>query len=140
MRTVLRGAAAVAVVAVAAIPASASEGARRVVGDCARSRVRPATIWVSCNNPSFSFTRLRWSSFGGPTAHATGVIRAERCSRACSGRFSYYPVKLSLSDAEPCPDGYRDYRLAVSSYSSPARLPGAGANPTPLRLFCPLTD
>ena len=55
----LLGAVALAALAAGVVPALASGVASRVVGDCDRSQVRPATIWISCNNPSFSFAALR---------------------------------------------------------------------------------
>jgi hypothetical protein len=127
--------------AAAAVPPLAAAGTRRVVSDCDHSQVRPDTVWISCNNPSVSFTRLRWTSFGGPLARATGVMRAENCPRAClPGKVHEYPVSLVFSQARPCPDGYDDYRLLSVAYSSPTRPPGSAAQPPPQALFCPLTN
>jgi len=118
-----------------------SGGSRRVVGDCDRSEVRPSTIWISCNNPSLAFARLRWSTFGGPLARAAGVMRVESCPSACLPRaVRRYPVALLFSDARPCPDGRNDYRLVAVAYDSRARPPGNTAKTTPLVLFCPLRD
>jgi len=103
--------------------------------------VRPATIWISCNNPSFSFAALRWSAFGGRLARASGVMRLESCPSSCDPRdVARYPVTLVLSHARACPDGRRDYRLAEVTFSSPARPAGNSANTTELALFCPLTN
>ncbi|MGD0384660.1 MAG: hypothetical protein ABSB73_00840 [Solirubrobacteraceae bacterium] len=127
--------------AAAAVPALAAGGAARVVGNCDRSQVRPATIWISCNDPSFSLQALRWSAFGGPSARATGVVRLESCPSACiPSAVREYPVVLVLTDARRCPDGHDDYRLADLSYDTSARPPGSAAKPPPLVLFCPLTD
>jgi len=134
-------AACVVTLAAAAVPALAAGGARRVVGNCDRSQVRPATIWISCNNPGFSFTALRWSAFGGPSARATGVVRLESCPSACiPSAVRDYPVVLVLSRARRCPDGHDDYRLAEMSYITSARPFAGAAKPPPLVLFCPLTD
>jgi len=135
------GAVALAALAAGALPALAWGGASRVVGDCDRSQVRPATIWISCNNPSFSFAALRWSAFGGRLARASGVMRLESCPSSCDPRdVARYPVTLVLSHARACPDGRRDYRLAEVTFSSPARPAGNSANTTELALFCPLTN
>lgn len=116
-------------------------GPRRVVGNCDRSQVRPATIWISCNNPSFSFTRLRWSAFGGPAARALGVMRLESCPSACNlGAVRDYPVAVVASNASRCPDGDDDYRLLDVTYSSAVRPPGTPAKTPPLVLFCPLAN
>jgi hypothetical protein len=112
-----------------------------VVGNCDRSQVRPSTIWISCNNPSFSFMKLRWSAFGGPTARATGVLRLESCPSACDPRaVRDYPVSVIASHARRCPDGHDDYRLLDVAYSSGERPSGTTANSPPLVLFCPLAN
>jgi hypothetical protein len=135
------GAVLVAILAVAAMPAFASGGERRVVGDCDHSQVRPIMIWISCNNPSFSLGQLRWSTFGGPSAGATGVMRLESCPASCSpDSVRDHPVALVFSHARRCPDGHADYRLADVAFSSWARPPGSAAKPTELVLFCPLTN
>jgi hypothetical protein len=132
----------VAALACAGLAASAPlAGTRRVVGNCDRSQVRPSTIWISCNNPSFSFMKLRWSAFGGPTARATGVLRLESCPSACDPRaVRDYPVSVIASQARRCPDGHDDYRLLDVAYSSGERPSGTTANSPPLVLFCPLAN
>jgi hypothetical protein len=132
----------VAALACAGLAASAPlAGTRRVVGNCDRSQVRPSTIWISCNNPSFSFMKLRWSAFGGPTARATGVLRLESCPSACDPRaVRDYPVSVIASHARRCPDGHDDYRLLDVAYSSGERPSGTTANSPPLVLFCPLAN
>jgi hypothetical protein len=116
-------------------------GPRRVVGNCDRSQIRPSTIWISCNNPSFSFMKLRLSAFGGPTARAVGVLRLESCPSACDPRaVRGYPVVVVASKARRCPDGHDDYGLLDVAYSSSARPPGTPAKAPPLVLFCPLAN
>jgi hypothetical protein len=116
-------------------------GPRRVVGNCDRSQIRPSTIWISCNNPSFSFMKLRWSAFGGPTARAFGVLRLESCPSACDPRaVADYPVVVVASKARRCPDRDDDYRLLDVAYRSSARPSGTPAKTPPLVLFCPLAN
>jgi hypothetical protein len=130
-----------AVLLAVAVPALAAGGGRRVVGDCDRSQLRPSTVWISCNNPSFSFTALHWRSFGGAVASASGLMRLESCPRACDPSDVHdYPVALTFSDARPCPDGRDDYRLVLAAYTSSARPPGGPAKPYQLVLFCPLSN
>jgi hypothetical protein len=137
----LLGTLALAALAAGVVPALASGEGRRVVGDCDRSQVRPATIWISCNNPSFSFVALRWRTFGQTSARANGVMRLESCPSSCDpDEVSRYPVTLVLSQASRCPDGHWDYRLADVIFSSPARPPGNAAKTSQLALFCPLTN
>ncbi|MGD1050929.1 MAG: hypothetical protein ABR947_07645 [Solirubrobacteraceae bacterium] len=116
-------------------------GPRRVVGNCDHSQIRPSTIWISCNNPSLSFMKLRWSAFGGPTARAVGVIRLESCPSACDPHaVRDYPVVVVASQARRCPDGHDDYRLLDVTYRSSARPPDTPAKTPPLVLFCPLAN
>jgi hypothetical protein len=117
--------------------ALASGTARRVVGDCFKSQARPATIIIACADDNLVLIHVRWSTFGGPSARATGTYYVNDCTPYCAaGRFHSYPIKLVLSGAKPCPDGHDDYRLASVSFTA-KRPPGLKASGA-LGLMCPL--
>ena len=122
-----------------ALPALASGDARRVVGNCTKSQVRPATIVVACADANLALTHLRWVSFGGVTAHASGSYHVNDCTPYCAaGHFHSYPVKVVLWQAELCQDKHDDYREATVVFTGP-RPPGAKSSHSRLSLpGCPL--
>jgi hypothetical protein len=121
-----------------AISALASADARRVVGNCTKSQVRPAAIILACADVNRSLTHLHWSSFGGTTAHGSGHYDVNDCTPSCAaGRFHSYPIGLVLSNARPCPDGRDDYRSATISFTS-TRPPGQRSARGQEALSCPL--
>lgn len=142
MRTRITIGIAVAALAAAAVTAGATGGAR-VVGNCRHSQVRPAEIVLACADANALLTKLRWRSFGGPTALASGNYTFNDCIPYCAaGKFHSYPVSLVFSAARRCPDGFRDYRLAVGTYTSKTRRPrgaaGGPGKPGRFALYCPL--
>jgi hypothetical protein len=115
-----------------------SAGARRVVGNCTRSQVRPATIIVSCADDNLVLIHLHWTSFGGSSARATGVFYENDCAPDCAaGRFHSYPIKLVVSRAKACPGGHDDYQTASATFTA-KRPPGQRTATIGLSLSCPL--
>jgi hypothetical protein len=107
-----------------AIPALASGTARRVVGDCTKSQVRPATIIIACADANLALTHLHWNTFGGTTATAAGSYSFNDCTPNCAGgHFHALPVRVVLSNARICPDKRDDYRKATVSFTA-GRPPG----------------
>jgi hypothetical protein len=118
--------------------AFASGTARRVVGDCFKSQARPATIVIACADDNLVLIHVHWSSFGGPSARATGLYYVNDCKPYCAaGTFHSYPVRLVFAHAKPCPDGHDDYRLASFTFTA-KRPPGSSVSGA-LPLLCPLT-
>jgi hypothetical protein len=117
--------------------ALASGNARRVVGNCLKSQVRPRTITVACADGNLVLAHVHWSSFGASSARATATYYVNDCKPYCAaGRFHSYPITLVLSKAKPCPDGKDDYRLATVGFTA-KRPPGLGTSAA-FPLFCPL--
>jgi hypothetical protein len=122
-----------------AIPALASSDARRVVGNCTSSQVRPASIIIACADANIALTHLRWQRFGGVTAVADGSYSANDCMPNCAaGHFHSYAARVVLSKAQLCPDKYDDYRDASVTFTA-ARPPGVKRATAPISLpGCPL--
>jgi hypothetical protein len=121
-----------------AISALASADARRVVGNCTKSQVRPSAIILACADDNRSLTRLHWSSFGGATARGSGQYYVNDCTPDCvAGHFHSYPIAVTLSNAKPCPDGRDDYRSATISFTA-TRPPGERSARGQEELSCPL--
>jgi hypothetical protein len=120
------------------ISALASGNARRVVGNCTKSEVRPATIIIACADDNLSLTRLRWTTFGATQAHASGHYYVNDCTPNCAaGRFHSYPITLILSKAKVCPDGHDDYQSAAVTFTA-SRPAGEKSARVPQSLSCPL--
>jgi hypothetical protein len=118
-----------------AITALAAGKANRVVGNCTKSLLRPATIVLACADDNLALTHLHWSAFGGTQAIGTGDYYVNGCVPDCAGgKFHSYPVEVVLTAARPCPDGHDDYRQASLTFRS-TRPRGARSK---VELFCPL--
>ena len=126
-----------ALILAVALPALASSGPDRVVGNCHSSQVRPKAIILACADANAYLDKIHWQAFGGPAASASGEYVENTCTPNCaSGHFKSYPVTFSLSEAKPCFDGHKDYRKLAMDFSA-ARPPQ-----TPVHfdetLFCPI--
>ncbi|MGD1050930.1 MAG: hypothetical protein ABR947_07650 [Solirubrobacteraceae bacterium] len=125
----------VLLVGAVAVSALASGNARRVVGDCTKSQVRPSSIVLACADDNLVLTHLQWSSFGASEAKASGDYYVNGCTPDCAaGKFRSYPIKLTLSAARECPDGHNDYREAAFTFLA-TKPRGAASS---YALFCPL--
>ncbi len=122
-----------------AIPALASADARRVVGNCTKSQVRPASIIIFCADANASLIHLHWSNFGGPTATGAGRYAANDCKPNCAaGHVHSYAVVVVLSKARLCKDNYDDYRSAALTFTA-RRPPDIKSAKTTISLpGCPL--
>ena len=120
-----------------AISALASSDARRVVGNCTKSQIRPGTIVLACADDNTSLTKLHWSSFGHASAYASGDYYQNDCTPNCAaGRFHSYPVKLVLTSAKVCRDKFDDYRRGTIIFTG-ARPPGRTGPRASIQLYCP---
>ncbi len=124
------------------VTAATATGGARVVGNCTHSQIKPASIILACADANAALTRIHWSSFGGSVAHGSAEYTFNDCKPYCAaGKVHSYPVSLILSDPRRCPDGHRDYRIAVVDYSGasrPAGSAGGPGKPGKLSLYCPL--
>lgn len=121
-----------------AISALASGNARRVVGNCTKSQVRPSSIVVACADDGIQLTKLHWASFGGTTAGAVGTYHVNLCTPNCAaGRFASFPVRVTLANASLCKDHYDDYRTAHITFTA-GRPPGQKSAALALSISCPL--
>jgi hypothetical protein len=120
-----------------AVTSLAASNGRRVVGDCTKSQVRPGTIVLACADFNTELTKLRWSTFGEASAHATGQYYVNDCTPDCAaGKFHSFPIDLVTSAARVCSDKFDDYQHAAVTFTG--RLP-AGQKTAVLQvsLSCP---
>jgi hypothetical protein len=121
-----------------AVPALASGSARRVVGNCTKSQLRPPSIIIACGDGNILLLRLKWTSFGGAIARGDGDYSANDCTPNCAaGKFHSYPVKVALSKAMLCKDHHDDYQLASLTFTG-RRPSGQKSASAKVALLCPL--
>jgi len=99
----------------ATLAAPASATTRRVtVSNCGRLVVRPTSVVLACADANYGLTGLRWSSWGGSTARATGSVRANDCTPYCAaGHFHSYRARVVLDRRTSCGTVLVYLRLAI---------------------------
>ncbi|MBW5480976.1 hypothetical protein GPJ59_03485 [Streptomyces bambusae] len=100
-----------------------------VVVDCfGAPQVRPADYLLACGDGNNRLVGLRWDSWGGQTATASGTDMVNDCRPYCAaGRFRAYPVEVTLIAPQAWPERpgtqrYTSIRL-VFPEEAPAPLP-----------------
>jgi len=120
-----------------AVTSLAASNGRRVVGDCTKSQVRPGTIVLACADFNTELTKLRWSTFGEASAHATGQYYVNDCTPDCAaGKFHSFPIDLVTSAARVCSDKFDDYQHAAVTFTG-RRPAGQKTAVLQLSLSCP---
>lgn len=71
--------------------------------------VRPTRIQAACGDGNFYFATLKWSTWAGTSAHATGTAHQNDCTPYCAaGHFHAYPARVTLSAVKAC-HGKREF-------------------------------
>ncbi len=119
--------AALAFGAAAAAPVSASPV--MALPDCqGKPQVRPAMVLFACADGNFSAEKLRWTTWGGRTAVATGVAQSNDCTPNCAaGHFHSYRIRVIVSGHQTCPGGRPAYSSVTFAWigASPGGSPYA---------------
>jgi hypothetical protein len=98
----------VALVAVVGTSASASSTIK--ITNCTTAGSRPKTVTLACGDGNTVLSGLRWSSFGGASALATGTLETNTCTPNCaSGKLVRYPVAVRANGTRTCKAGLRVY-------------------------------
>lgn len=86
------------------------------ISNCGAALTRPKTVTLTCADAGIVLTKLKWSSFGGATAKASGKIDVNTCEPDCAaGAAKSYRVKVSASRPRSCKHGLAVYgRVAVT--------------------------
>jgi hypothetical protein len=122
----------VVVVVVFATPALAAGGSNRI-GGCTKSQVKPSEIILFCGDDGAYVNHIRWSTFGGATAHGSGTYAFNPCKPNCAAsKYKSYSVRFTASAAKPCWDSRDDYRKLELIFAAGA--PYATKN---FALYCP---
>ncbi|MGA7704742.1 MAG: hypothetical protein WB998_07585 [Solirubrobacteraceae bacterium] len=101
---------------VVALGATVTLGASSVkITNCVTAGVRPKTLTLTCGDGNTVLSGLRWSSFGGAVARASGTFETNTCEPNCAqGKVVRYPVSTKASSPRSCKKGLRVYGKLVS--------------------------
>jgi hypothetical protein len=82
-----------------------------VLLNCGKPVVRPAAIVVTCADANYQLRSLKWSSWGGASATATGTAFINDCTPYCAaGHVHSYAVHVTLGRLIACGSS-RHYNL-----------------------------
>jgi hypothetical protein len=103
MRGLIPVAAAIAMLgALTALPADARTKVR-AVSDCRHGEVRPDAIILACGDGTSALSHLRWRTWGGRTARATGTLSYVDCTPSCAeGTQHHAHASLRLTTRHHC--------------------------------------
>ncbi len=124
------------VVALVAVGASASATLTVKITNCTSASSRPKMVTLTCGDGNTALTGLRWSSFGGASALATGTLETNTCSPNCaSGKVVRYPVAVRANGTRTCKAGLRVYDKVTLRFARHA--PASSGRLTHWTLGCP---
>jgi hypothetical protein len=125
---------AAALVLSAAIAASASSPLQ--ITNCLRAASRPKLLTLTCADGNTVLKGLRWSSFGGKSAQASGTLVTNTCEPNCAaGKNVSYPVTATASEPRSCERGIRVYNKLTLTFTG--RAPKSSASLKRWTLGCP---
>lgn len=135
MRSPVRIAIVLALLALPSVAFAAGAGNRTWAITCGREQYKPGRIIVSCADGGVWLGRLKWSRWTNTTATATGVYNENTCTPTCAdGHNVSKPVEVTLSRPRTCP-GHAHPAFGRATFSFPS-----GAPPSAYRRFtfpCP---
>jgi hypothetical protein len=123
-----------ALVALVAIGASAASPVK--ITDCITASSRPKTLTLTCGDGNTVLSKLRWSSFGGKSARASGELEMNTCSPDCAGgKVVRYPVSVNAKNIRSCKAGLRVYNKLTLQFTG--RVPSSTSALKRWMLGCP---
>jgi hypothetical protein len=107
----------VVLLAIAASATFASSGGVKIT-NCLRASTRPKMLTLTCGDGNTVLSGLRWASFGGTSARASGTFAMNTCAPNCAqGKVVRYPVTVKAGDARSCKAGLRVYDKLTLSFT-----------------------
>jgi hypothetical protein len=117
-----------------AVGASAASPVK--ITNCVKASSRPKTLTLACGDGNTVLSGLRWSSFGGKSARASGTLQMNTCSPNCAaGKVVRYPVSVSAGDTRTCKAGLRVYDKLTLRFTG--RAPSSTSGLKHWTLGCP---
>ncbi|HVR06023.1 MAG TPA: hypothetical protein VMS02_08270 [Solirubrobacteraceae bacterium] len=122
-----------------ALPAAATSATSTIkITNCNKASSRPKSLTLTCADANTALSGLRWSSFGGATAKATGMLDLNTCTPNCAaGKVIHYPVAVAASAPRSCKAGLRVYNKLTLSFTG--RTPKSAGRLKRWTLGCPLS-
>lgn len=106
----------------------------RVLADCEKAEVEPASIVVTCADAGFVLEDLEWTSWGGKTAKGEGTAAVNDCKPNCaSGEVKDYDASVELADIQDCP-GFQQYGSVTVDFTG--EVPKGFEDPFERQLGC----
>lgn len=135
MRKALKITIAVALLVAPSAAFAATGSAKPYAINCTQEQLKPKRIVLACGDGATWLGKLKWSTWSGSKATATGSYNANTCTPDCaSGHVKSYPVKVTLSRPKACPgQKHRAFKQAALAYTG-TRPKGA---PAKLTFRCP---
>jgi hypothetical protein len=125
---------AVALVSVSAMAASATSAVK--ITNCVNASSRPKLLTLACGDGNTVLSKLRWSSFGGASAKASGTLEVNTCSPNCAGgKVVRYPVVVTAGSIRKCKAGLRVYNKLTLRFAG--RAPKSASSLKNWTLGCP---
>jgi hypothetical protein len=136
VRNLLTGVLAVA--AFCAFGAMTASGASTVkITNCNKALSRPKLLTLTCGDGNTALSGLRWSSFGGASASASGTLEMNTCEPNCAqGKVVRYPVAVKASEERACKAGVRVYNKLTLRFTG--RAPKSAKSLQHWTLGCPI--
>jgi hypothetical protein len=126
---------AVALVSLGVMVASAAPAVK--ITNCNSASSRPKTLTLTCGDGNTVLGKLRWSSFGGASAQASGTFEINTCTPNCAGgKVVRYPVTVKASSIRNCKAGLRVYNKLSLKFT--ARAPKSASSLKNWTLGCPI--
>jgi hypothetical protein len=121
---------------IAVVGTSASATSIIKITNCTSASSRPKTLTLTCADANTVLTGLRWTSFGGANALATGTLQTNTCTPNCaSGKFVRYTVAVKANDPRTCKAGVRVYNKVTLRFTG--RAPSSAGSLEHWTLGCP---
>jgi len=135
MRHALKLAVVLTLLAVPAIASAAAGSGPPLAINCNQEQFKPKKIVLACGDGATWLGKLKWSSWSGSSASASGTYNAINCTPDCAaGHLKSYPVKVTLTKPKSCPGQVRRaFKQAALTYTG-TRPKGAQAK---LTFRCP---
>lgn len=125
---------AMALISVGVIAASATTSVK--ITNCVSASSRPKSLTLACGDGNTVLSKLRWKSFGGTSAQATGMLEVNTCSPNCAGgKVVRYPVAVKADSIRKCKAGLRVYNKLTLRFTG--RSPSSASTLKRWTLGCP---
>lgn len=107
------------------------------ITNCNSASSRPKALTLTCGDGDTVLGKLRWSSFGGVSAQASGTLELNTCTPNCAGgKVVRYPVAVKASNIRKCKAGLRVYNKLSLKFTG--RAPKSASSLKSWTLGCPI--